>query len=361
VSLNEFGLILALLAFVLSLFGTWLSLSLARRLQIWDDPKSEPSRKKQITVVPLMGATGTVIVATGLNGFTWLANKFDIFGLRQLLEHNLTPFRLAWVFVSLAILLVAGFLDDTGKASNKWRFGLVGLALIISVFLGGLQIPSLSAPFNEFLPNLAFLPQILAFLWLGFCLFTTKVLDGHDGLVASVGIVGFLTIASVSLFPNVYQPLIFVFALVWAFSLIGFLPFNFPHARLYLGEGGSMMIGFMIGVLSILSGAKVATTGTVIGWFIIDLLFVWFLRILDKRNPLTSADRNHWHQRLHDIGLNKYQVLSFTVMVILVSGQLGLQLATQNKVFVLVSQGVFLLLVFGITFYYSQKKRTQKP
>ena len=308
-----------------------------------DDPESAPHRKKQAIPIPLLGATSFIFVGTFLMGLLWLANKFDWFSLRFYLQNNLESFRLFWIFVSIFMLGIAGALDDLNKISTKYRFIIVGLAILTSVFLGGLRIETLSFPFDGIPFNIPFLPQALAFLWLGFCLFATKLLDGLDGLVSSVGIVAFLTIASISALPNVNQPLIFIMAITWAAGITGFLPFNFPNAKVYLGDGGSMIIGFMVGVLSILSGAKIATAVTVLGWFILDIFVVWTIRLLKKQNPLTTGDRNHWHHRLLALGMNKRQVLVLTVVLLIFTSQLGIVLNTEQKIFIPIFQICFIL------------------
>jgi len=345
---------------ILAVIASYISYQLALRWSVVDDPKSDLSRKKHKNPIPLMGATGSVILALSASSLVLFIAKYDIGNLQSFLYQGLfQPVRFGWVVIAVLLLMFAGYLDDSKKIGIKGRFAITGLALVITVFFGNLRIEALSFPFDQILPDIPLLPEFLAFFWIGFCLFTTKVLDGHDGLVTSVGAVGFLTIASVATFDNVNQPLLIILALIWTFSLLGFLPFNFPNAKAYLGDGGSMIIGYMIGVLSIMSGAKIATAGSVIGWFVIDLLFVWFRRILDGRNPLTSSDRFHWHQRLVESGLNKLQVLSISILVVLSTSRIGLMIETQNKLYVLIAQAFVLIVVFALT--YSLTHQKNKP
>lgn len=345
--LISFGITLTALPFVYKL---------STKFGFQDDPNSAPNRKLQDKPVPLMGATSFVLSSVLLMGILWLINKYDWFSLRIFLQNNLESFSLIWIFISVLLLGIAGALDDLGKISTKFRFAIVGIAIFISIFLGGLQIETLSFPFQDLNLKVSFLPQILAFLWLGFCLFATKLLDGLDGLVSSVGVISFLTIASISALSSVNQPLIFIFALIWAAGILGFLPYNFPQAKMYLGDGGSMIIGFMIGVLSILSGAKIATAVTVLGWFIIDIFVVWTIRLLQRKNPLTTGDRNHWHHRLLTLGLNKRQVLVLTVLLLILTSQLGIVLSTQEKIFIPIFQVIFILVTLFLSNKVSSKK-----
>ncbi len=347
--LVEFILLLIGFSFVGSLIASACFLWLARRFDIVDDPKSNPNRKLQKIPIPLLGGTGFALVATLLMGIIWRANEMSWFNFGAELSKNLEPFNLLWVAIAIVILLIGGFIDDNFRASSPIQLIFINIVVLITVFGGGVTVDSLSYPFNQVLPELPLLPEILAYFWLLFCVGATKFLDGHDGLVSSVGIIALLSIASVAIFSNVDQPMIFIFALIWVAAIAGFLPFNFPNARLYLGEGGSEIIGFIIGVLAILSGAKIATASTVIGWFIIDLFFVWFLRILDRRNPFSSGDRLHWHFRLVDLGLSKLTVLVVTIIILIVTAQSGLLIETEHKPYLLAGQVVFLLAIFSLT------------
>jgi UDP-GlcNAc:undecaprenyl-phosphate/decaprenyl-phosphate GlcNAc-1-phosphate transferase len=339
--------------FVLSFFGSKLSLLYAKSNQIVDNPEANITRKFHKTPIPLLGATGFVIATLLLCTSFWYFNT-NLF--QNNINLGLDSGNLFWLVISVAILLFSGYFDDKYQLRPKQLLLPIIISLVIAVTLGGLKIEVLAYPFDSLLPNIDIFHRILAFIWLFVCLAATKFLDGLDGLVPTVGIISFLTIASVSMLPNVSQPLIAVFALIWVSGLVGFLPWNFPNARLYLGEGGSEIIGFAIGVLSILSGAKVATTSTVIGWFILDVALVMGMRIWQKRSPF-SGDRLHWHFRLQDLGLSKVQVLSLTSLIIIVTAHMGLLFSTDLKIYIILLQTVFLVGILCTTLYLSQQKK----
>ena len=339
------------LVFGLSFLGTFLSIFLAFRLQVLDKVSSAPSRKFQKIPVPLLGATGFVLVATFLMSFVWLFYKYNLVVLPSLIY----SFRLFWIILAILWLLLVGFLDDLGRISRKFYILNVLSAIIVAVFCGGLKIEALSYPF-DFIDFRIFwnlnlgiavfqlnLSQILAFFWLLFCTAATKFVDGSDGLCATIGFISFLTIAATA--NQINQPIIVIFALIWATGVLGFLPFNFPDAKTYLGDGGSLIIGFVIGVLSILGGAKVATAGTVLGWFVLDIMLVMLTRISHNQSILDGDSKLHWHHRLHRIGFSKLQILVFTTIILLFSAQIGLFLSTFVKFLVILFQ-VILLIFF---------------
>ncbi len=340
---------------VLSYIGSKVSFNFAKTHHIVDNPAVDLKRKFHKTPIPLLGATGFVFASLFLSTVFWAVNSVLF---QNKINLALDTKNLLWLLVSVGILLAIGFADDKYQLRPKQLLFPILIALTVAVTLGGLKIEVLAYPFDSLLPNIDLFHRFLAFVWLFVCLSATKFLDGLDGLVPIVGIISFLTIASVSMLPNVSQPLIAVFALIWVAGLVGFLPWNFPNAKLYLGEGGSEIIGFAIGILSILSGAKVATTSTVLGWFILDVALVMGMRLWQKRSPF-SGDRLHWHFRLQDLGLSKIQVLSLTSLIIIISAHLGLLFTTEFKTYVILMQIILLIGILFVTLYLSQKKRKQ--
>ena len=352
------SLFLAIICFFGSLGSTYFFRNVATNLKILDDPKQEPSRKKHPKPIPLLGGTGFTLTATLIMLIVWILVELKVPFFLEI-GQNLEPFNLFAICLAIFVLLLNGFLDDKNNSPRSLVFLLVFVALSVTIFLGGVRIESLSYPFDQIIPNNSNLHVILTYIWLGACVVATKFLDGHDGLVSLIGIINLFAIASISLLIQFSQPLIFVFAVVWAFGIAGFLPFNFPEAKLYLGEGGSEIIGFIIGVLSIISGAKIATTSTIIGWFILDFLLVIGLRFW-KKKPILKGDRLHWHFRLQDYGFDKVKTLAITCTLILLTAHLGILLPTELKIFAILAQIISLSGIFIFTFLKNPKHSQQK-
>ena len=318
--LSHFPLVLLIMlgTILLSILLTRLLYVYAVNNDINDDPQSASARKFQNVPVPLLGGTGACLTAITIMSIIWLLVKYHVLNY-SVYSNNLQPFKLVYVIVAVLLMLTIGFLDDKMQLSPKWQFLAILTAIALVVFLGEVRISNITV-----YGNLDYwISALLTFTWLGFATASTKFLDGHDGLVASVGLLNFLTIASIALTAKVNQPIIFIFSMVWVFALSVFLFYNFPNATSYLGEGASEVIGFMIGVLAILSGAKLATALSILGWFIADIFLVWSIRLYEGRNPITSADRNHWHYRLLAFGLNKIQVLIITWIILIISSYIA--------------------------------------
>ena len=372
-------LILALFcSLVLSYWLSGLIQKFAIKSQIIDDPKSAPARKRQKQPIPLLGGLGFTITASLFVFILFLASlvlpnfitNLDLKSINEIVPSlkngNETliksmlaipaeGFRLFWIFVSLFILTIVGYLDDKYHLSAKWQLLSMIVYIVIALLGANLVITQLSYPFNQLIPDSYWLKFGLSFAWVLLCVNATKLLDGLDGLVGLVGFTGFILIASVSFLPGVSQALAGVVALIWAFSLLGFLPYNFPNAKLYLGEGGSEVVGFMLAIFSLWSGAKVATVSMGIGLFILDIFLVMMLRLKQKRNPFSSADRFHWHHRLIDLGLSKIQVLAITAIFLVGFGAIGLALPTEYKIWLILSE-ILVLLSLLLWTNYSQEK-----
>lgn len=130
-------------------------------------------------------------------------------------------------------------------------------------------------------------------------------LDGLDGLAAGVGVITGLAIIAISLIFN--TPMTAFLGVILVGALIGFLPFNFFPARIYLG-GGAFLLGYFLAVLSIFSGAKTGTALLVLALPIIDAFYVIYRRIREGRSPFIG-DTTHLHHRLLEKGLTQPQIV----------------------------------------------------
>ncbi len=174
---------------------------------------------------------------------------------------------------------------------------------------------SITLPFITI--HLGWMSLPITWIWILAITNAVNLIDGLDGLATGVAIIALTTMGITAMFflnvGNIFVS-IMIFTLVAA--CIGFLPYNFFPARIYLGDTGALFIGFMMSVFS-LFGLKNATFITllipvmILGVPITDTVFAIFRRLLNKE-PITHADKRHLHHRLMQIGLTHRQ----TVLVI---------------------------------------------
>jgi UDP-GlcNAc:undecaprenyl-phosphate/decaprenyl-phosphate GlcNAc-1-phosphate transferase len=160
-------------------------------------------------------------------------------------------------------------------------------------------------------------------------------LDGLDGLVSGVTTIGAIIIFIVSLTWDVPLAGTSALALIVSGLFGGFLIWNFFPAKIFLGEAGSTLAGFLLGILAIISGGKIATALLVMGIPILDAVWVISRRLFLEKTSPTHADRKHLHFRLLDAGLSHRQAVLLIYLLVVLFGSLSLYNTTQGKLILL--------------------------
>ncbi|MBI3796034.1 MAG: undecaprenyl/decaprenyl-phosphate alpha-N-acetylglucosaminyl 1-phosphate transferase [Deltaproteobacteria bacterium] len=299
-------------AFLCALGLTPLLSRLALRLHLVDIP-GQLWRKQHERAVPLAGGTAVWLAF-------WLALGLWL-GLRGA-EGHLLPRRWYWgMFLGSSCLMLGGWLDDRLRlpATLSWVFP-VG-AVVLAAWCGiGEDLKALSNPFGASIPlavRLLGVPLsgIVTGMWLLGMIYTTKLLDGVDGLVTTVSVLAALVLLVVAFTQQVHQPRAALLAALLAAALAGFLPYNWPPATVFLGEGGSTFLGFMIAAIAVIVDGKIATAVLVMGVPMLDVVAVTISRGLAGQNPFTG-DRRHLHFRLLDLGLSPKQAVGLYAAVV---------------------------------------------
>jgi len=333
--------------FILAIFFTLFVKKIANHFGIIDKPDGDRKIHKKAT--PLLG---------GLAIF--LAYFLGIFICKnELLSGNLEIYHWLGFFVGAVFIVVGGVLDDKYNLPAKWQIVWPILASI-SVILGGVSIEKISNPFGGFFYFSAFLSSFIIFLWLMGMTYTTKLLDGLDGLASGVSAIGALVIFLFTISDKYYQPDIALASFLFFAVLCGFLVLNFNPAKIFLGESGSLLLGYVLGVLAIISGGKIAIALLVLGLPALDVLWTIFRRIISGKNPFKASDRKHLHHRLIDLGLNQKQAVLFFYFISSVFGLSGLFLQSRGKFLAL---GLLLFLMLGLIlflYYLENKKKIKK-
>jgi len=167
----------------------------------------------------------------------------------------------------------------------------------------------------------------LTILWVMGMINTVNWLDGLDGLAAGVGAILCLVLAI-----HMYsrgQTSVALLSLALLGALLGFLPYNFTPARIFLGSAGAFFLGYALGSLGLIAGGRVATALMVMGLPVVDVAWQIFDRLRRHRSP-TQADRGHLHFRLLDLGISQRIIVLlywgfcalFGILALLVSSRL---------------------------------------
>jgi len=251
--------------------------------------------------------------------------------------------RLRGIMIISTFVFVIGFLDDWRELGWLPQLGaqvIAGLASVPCLIM----IQKVMNPFNDRLEILPIVVVVVVTVfWMSGMINTLNFLDGVDGLAGGVTAIlcAILTLhmlregqLSVSLLP-----------LALLGSVLGFLPYNFYPARVFMGSTGSFFLGYAGGALPIMAGAKMATVLLVLGIPIMDVAWQIFIRLRAGRS-VGAGDRGHLHHRLQDLGFSPRQIVAFYYLFCIAFGALALLISNRvYKLIALIGLGIITLAI----------------
>lgn len=333
----------ALMSFVL----TPLAIRFAPRLGAMDVPDSE--RRVHERPIPRTGglAVATSFVAVGVVGFV-LSQVFDI----ALPGRTVRTAEIAALMIGVGVGALFGYVDDRYQLRARWQFiaqfVLAAIALLGGILIDRLPNPLASGgfPFDLGSPIGTAAAVAATTLWIVGMLNSTNFVDGLDGLLAGIALIAVTTLGVISLVVEPIQPVVAMLCALLAGSLLGFLPYNFHPARVFIGTAGVFAVGYALAVLSVLGTAKVAVALLVLGVPVIDAFWIIIRRLTEGRSPF-SADRGHFHHRLLDLGLTHRQVVLLIYAICIVLAVISFALSGQGQA----SAFLVIVLVGGVALY----------
>lgn len=316
---------------VASLLLTPFAIRIAPRIGAVDVPNDE--RRVHSKPIPRSGGLAVSLSFIGVGALGLLANQF--FHL-TLPGRPVRATEIAALFAGVMVGAVFGYLDDRLALKARWQFiaqfVLAGIALV-----GGVLITRLPAPLGLISDGAA---MAVTTIWIVGMLNSVNFVDGLDGLLAGISLIAVATLGINSLFVVPIQPVVALLCALLAGSLLGFLPYNFHPARVFIGTSGVFAVGYALAVLSVLGTAKVALAMLVLGVPIIDTFWIILRRLSQGRSPF-SADRGHFHHRLLDLGLSHRQAVLLIYLICSVLAVLSLALPDGDLI------TVFVVIVLG--------------
>jgi UDP-GlcNAc:undecaprenyl-phosphate GlcNAc-1-phosphate transferase len=247
------------------------------------------------------------------------------------------------------VMLLLGIYDDLKGAGARLKFS-VQIAVAVALYFGGFRITVLSNPFGEPL-QLGWLALPVSVLWIVGITNAINLLDGIDGLATGVTACIALSLALINvLFGNI---LVALLTLCLAGACLGFLPYNFSPARIFLGDSGSLFLGLVLACIGTVSLFKAATATFIavpvilFGLPLFDTASVVLGR-LSRGQPLFEADKTHVHHQLLRLGLNQPQAAYLLYGITLLLGALATFLSLQQSPRALLLGGAFVLVLASI-------------
>jgi UDP-GlcNAc:undecaprenyl-phosphate GlcNAc-1-phosphate transferase len=307
---------------------------LAKRLAVWLGAVDRPGGRRRVHVreVPRLGGVAVffpVMAAVGVVFWTMHGE-----------EARVDPHQFLGLAVACGAIFLLGLYDDIRGANAPTKFGVQLLAASV-VYFSGLQVSTISTPFGWSM-ELGIFAFPITLLWLVGLSNAMNLLDGLDGLAAGVSAMAALTIMVLAVGMGSNQVALIAAGLFGA--LLGFLPYNFNPASIFLGDCGALFLGFFLAALPIMSSQKAATAVALLlpilslGIPIFDTSLAFFRRLAEGKHPF-QADRRHLHHRLLDRGFNQRKVVLTLYAVSAFLSAMAMFMANASRI------GAFLALV----------------
>ena len=283
---------------LLGCFASWLVIHLLLASGFGQGGDGETQHHHTHTgVIPRIGGVGIVV---GL-GLTYLLCFFHLNG-----GDDQTLLHFAVVGGAAGAFLL-GFIDDFRPLGAKLKL-LAQILIAVIAYKCGLAVDQVRVPFTDLHVQLEFFSLFLTVGWFVAIMNLINLIDGLDGLAGGVG----LMLMALLVYLGLNQGIVFstILALGMIGAILGFLFHNFPPAKVYMGDSGAYMIGYVIAALSLLNAEKGAVLAALIAPAlalalpIIDVAFALIRRGI-KGLPLFRPDRGHIHHRLMGSGLSR--------------------------------------------------------
>ena len=242
------------------------------------------------------------------------------------------------ILFSLIILVIVGILDDKFKNLSPYLRLISQFITAAVVVSSGIGINFITNPMGGILHLDAvwFLPQLLAVVWIVWVMNMINWSKGVDGQMPGTVTVAAIILGLLSLrltaSTDLSQVNVAKLSFITAATSFGLLIFNWYPAKIFPGFSGSTILGFMLAVLAILSGAKLATALLVLLIPAIDFAYTFLRRILSGKSPVWG-DRGHLHHKLLEQGFTHRQISLFYIIGSVILGAIALILPSQGKIF----------------------------
>ena len=355
-------LILFLITLVVALVGTRISITISHKLDILDRP--DP-RKAHRAPIAYLGGLGMFLgFVGGLITFFFLQPDFAITH-----AHLFSS-----ILLGAVLIFCVGFIDDVRPIKAIIKLFLQ-MAVGALMWFMGVQITSLSLGgligVDGGTPIAEGLSCFITVMWYVGLMNSVNLVDGLDGLAGGICFLGALSLVGVGLVIG-YSPEVLIgaaLATIIAGTTLGYLRYNWHPAKTFMGDGGSLLLGFLLATASLIGSTKTPTLLAMsvpvvaLGLPIFESTFSFIRRAVSGQSPF-KPDRRHLHHRLLDVGLDQRRVvigLQFMTLLLginaIMLAQAGQKIVFLNVVFLIAG----LILLIENLQYLERKRLSTKP
>lgn len=310
---------------------------LAAKTGAMDTPDARKVHKKPIPRIGGLGIYAAFMVA-----------MLTLMSFVQLPDEVMTE--LIGLMTGGSLIVLVGIIDDYKNLPAKVKLLGQILAAAVLVIVFDVRIDFITDPFGDYIYT-EWLAVPLTIFWIVSLTNTVNLIDGLDGLAAGVSTIASITIFLVALQQNIV--LVAVLTAALAGAAFGFLYYNFNPARIFMGDSGSMFLGYMLAGISVIGAVKSAATIALIvpilalGLPILDTAFA-IVRRYRGGVPIFKPDKGHLHHRLLDLGFSQRQAV---LLMYVISALLGLSAVVltevSSQIAILIVCAVVAVVLFG--------------
>lgn len=351
--MNYQYIVIFLIPLIIALILTPLVIRFAKLVGAIDYPNE---RKVHKSPVPRLG---------GIAIYLSFIFSLYVFSLIDPVNAYLSSDNVLMIILSSTVVLLLGVWDDIKELKPGKKFLGQCIAATI-VYIAGFRVSAITSLSGDML-NLGILDYPITLLWIVGITNAFNLIDGLDGLATGVAAIAGVTIFSISVVKEDITSAILVLAFVGA--IVGFMKYNFYNAKIFLGDSGSLLIGFTLAIFGILSKTKSSTAFSVIfpllvlGLPIMDTMLSMLRRFIksikpdqkysNKKTGLKSIfypDRNHIHHQLMGFGFSQKKVVIILYVVSVILGSVAFTITLVNTlVAVPILVGIAVIIFIGVT------------
>ncbi len=258
------------------------------------------------------------------------------------------------ILIGCVIIVATGAVDDI-VSLNAWvKLALQIVAAVVAVLHGVvirvLMNPILFSDTQHLFLGVLSIPVTV--IWIVFITNSVNLIDGLDGLACGVSVISSATMLVTALLVSEGNVAIILAALAGACA--GFIPYNFNPAKIFMGDTGALLLGYVLTTMSVVGMFKFYAVVTfavpllAMALPLMDTLFSIIRRLIHKQSPM-HADRGHFHHRLIDMGLTQKQAVSVLYSISAILGLLAVVITTRSEIkFLLLIIAFCIAVIMGI-------------
>ncbi|MBD3280311.1 hypothetical protein GF389_02185 [Candidatus Dojkabacteria bacterium] len=297
-----------------------------------------------------------------------------------LLVFDSVPSEMYPILFGLGVLTVMGVLDDKYDISGKYQI-VIQFFVVLVVVVSGITITDIqiagqfidlssyqtSLDFGIFTYNMILPADVITLVWIMVVMNALAWVCGIDALGESITFIAAITFATLSVkFGNPEYALMFF---LFAGAVNGFIPYNFPKAKIFAGTSGHINYGFFLASMAVISGTKLPSAILILVIPIVDMIWVILGRI--KNNNLTNvfdllsiSDRTHLHHRIMNLGFSAKETLKIELAFFSVFCVIAFYFGGFSTDFVFLAGGIVLIVIFftllGILYKLNWKRKKDR-